>query len=181
MKDEPGYVYLLCFALSPYKHAKHYRGWAKSLSARLDEHRAGHGARLTQVLKENGLGFELSRVWTDSTRHFERALKQRGGSRSCTLCQLLKEVIPVHKDWRSDAACAPGSGVDPEVFFPIGETWRGQARRIGEAKAICWGCPVAAECLTAALAAGDGYAIAGGMTPGERAELRSPRRRKNAA
>jgi predicted GIY-YIG superfamily endonuclease len=170
VQNEPGYVYLLCFALSPYKHAKHYRGWAKSVSARLAEHQAGHGARLTQVLKEHGKRFELSRVWVNKTRHFERTLKQRSGSRSCTICRLLKEVIPVHKDWRNDAACGPGSGVDPEIFFSLGETWRGQDP--GPAKAVCWACPVAAECLTSALAAGDDYSIAGGMTPDERRELR---------
>lgn len=172
MENEPGYVYLLCFAMSPYKHAKHYRGWAKSLSARLATHQAGHGARLTQVLKEQGISFELSRVWANKTRHFERQLKQRGGSRSCTICRLLKEVIPVHKDWRTDAACAPGSGIAPEIFFPLGETWDGQTARVARAKAVCWSCPVATECLTSALASNDNYAIAGGMTPTERRVLR---------
>ena len=78
----------------------------------------------------------------------------------------------MHKDWRTDAACAPGSGVDPEVFFPIGETWDGQATRVARAKVVCWSCPVASECLTSALASNDNYAIAGGMTPTERRALR---------
>jgi len=80
----------------------------------------------------------------------------------------------VHKDWRNDAACGPGSGVDPEVFFPVGDMWKdtpADRQNIREAKAVCWACPVAAECFTAALASGDAWAIAGGMTPAERQAL----------
>lgn len=81
----------------------------------------------------------------------------------------------MHKDWRTDAACAPGSGIDPDVFFPVGEMWKDtplDRENARQAKAVCWVCPVAAECLTSALACGDDHAIAGGMTPDERRALR---------
>jgi WhiB family redox-sensing transcriptional regulator len=46
--------------------------------------------------------------------------------------------------WRADAACR---GMDTAVFFP----GRGQSGAVAAAKAICNGCPVAAECLTEAM------------------------------
>jgi hypothetical protein len=45
MTGVPGTVYLLHFD-RPYKHARHYLGWTANLQARLDSHRAGHGARI---------------------------------------------------------------------------------------------------------------------------------------
>lgn len=67
--DPPnGTVYLLHFD-RPYKHARHYLGWAKDLDARLEHHRAGTGARLLAVLKEHGIGFVLA-----------------GASRCCPVC-----------------------------------------------------------------------------------------------
>ncbi len=80
-----GTVYLLHFA-RPYRHARHYAGWTHDLAARLDEHRAGRGARLLSVLADAGIGWELARTWPGS-RTRERALKRQGGaSRRCPLC-----------------------------------------------------------------------------------------------
>lgn len=46
-------------------------------------------------------------------------------------------------DWRSKAACLT---VDPELFFPIGNT--GPAiRQVAEAKAVCRECVVKGICL----------------------------------
>lgn len=61
----------------------------------------------------------------------------------------------------------PGScaGYDPEMWFP-------DTRRPGpvaEAKAICAGCPVRAECLHAGL--GEEFGIWGGLTPSERGAM----------
>lgn len=69
-----GTVYLIHFD-RPYKHAKHYVGWAKSLEARIAHHRNGTGARLLQVLNEAGIGWEVVRTWPNTTREFERHLK----------------------------------------------------------------------------------------------------------
>lgn len=81
-----GTVYLLHFS-EPYKHAKHYIGWAKDLTARLERHSAGTGARLIEVIQEAGIEWTLARTWEGVDRNFERAKKRRGGaSRMCPLC-----------------------------------------------------------------------------------------------
>lgn len=87
MSGPAGTVYLLHFD-APYKHARHYLGWAAAghLDSRIAAHRAGHGARLMAVVKAAGIGFTLARTWP-GTRARERQLKTRGGaSRACPLC-----------------------------------------------------------------------------------------------
>jgi hypothetical protein len=81
-----GTVYLLHFA-SPYRHARHYIGWARNLEARLAHHRAGTGARLTAAASEAGIPFEVVRLWPGEDRHFERRLHNRkSGPRLCPIC-----------------------------------------------------------------------------------------------
>jgi predicted GIY-YIG superfamily endonuclease len=80
-----GTIYLLHFS-QPYKHAKHYIGFARDLSARLESHANGTGARLLQVITEAGLSFELARTW-EGSRKTERSLKNRKATpRLCPLC-----------------------------------------------------------------------------------------------
>ncbi|QVI22916.1 hypothetical protein KHQ06_08110 [Nocardia tengchongensis] len=84
-KNVPGTVYLLHFD-RPFQHARHYTGWTTDLDARLADHRAGRGARLVEVLRDNGIGWELARTWK-GTRGRERQLKREGGaSRRCPKC-----------------------------------------------------------------------------------------------
>lgn len=82
-------VYLLHFErpLCPGRHtAQHYLGWALDLDVRLAAHRAGRGARLTQIAVERGIGFEVVRTWPGD-RTLERKLKNRKESpRFCPLC-----------------------------------------------------------------------------------------------
>jgi len=81
----PGTVYLLHFD-RPYKHARHYLGWASHLDARLDHHANGTGARLTAVVRDAGISWTVARTWTGS-RTRERQIKRQGGlSRSCPMC-----------------------------------------------------------------------------------------------
>jgi predicted GIY-YIG superfamily endonuclease len=81
-----GTVYLLHFD-RPLAHARHYTGWSANLPLRLAEHRAGHGARLTEVVAGAGIGWRLARTWPNTTRADERRLKKQGGaSRRCPLC-----------------------------------------------------------------------------------------------
>ncbi len=53
---------------------QHYLGWAKDIDAREADHRAGRGARLTQVAIERGINFIRARVWEGYSRTDERAL-----------------------------------------------------------------------------------------------------------
>jgi predicted GIY-YIG superfamily endonuclease len=86
MQDVPGTVYLIHFA-EPYRHAKHYLGWASDLEQRITRHRCSHGARLLQVVNQAGIEWKVVRVWEDETRHFERRLKNRKNSpRLCPVC-----------------------------------------------------------------------------------------------
>lgn len=79
-------VYLLHFK-TKYGHAGHYTGYGKSVSARIQEHREGKGARLTQVIIEAGIEFIVSRVWYGKGRKFERKLKNlHGANRYCPAC-----------------------------------------------------------------------------------------------
>lgn len=74
-------------------------------------------------------------------------------------------------DWQEHAACR---GENPELFFPVGTS--GPAlREIEQAKEICRRCPVAAQCLAAALATGEDAGIWGGLTADERRVLKHGR------
>jgi len=87
--------YLLHF-VEPYKHAKHYLGVAEDVSARLEQHRKGTGARLTQVVREAGISFVVARTWRGG-RRLERKLKGwHSGVRLCPICQgkiTIEEVL----------------------------------------------------------------------------------------
>jgi len=97
-----GHVYLLCFATTPYHHAKHYLGaTSKPIADRLRAHRGQRGpsgeslgrpARLIKALLAAGGDFVLARSWdfatSDQAFEAERALKRAGGgARHCPLCR----------------------------------------------------------------------------------------------
>jgi len=67
------------------------------------------------------------------------------------------------RDWQERALC---SQTDPEAFFPE----KGGSTR--EAKKICTGCEVRAECLEYALAHDERFGIWGGLSERERRKLR---------
>lgn len=66
-------VYLLHFN-QPFKHARHYVGFTDNLDRRLNEHKQGKSARLMEVIKQAGIGFECVRTWNED-RKFERHIK----------------------------------------------------------------------------------------------------------
>ena len=70
-------------------------------------------------------------------------------------------------DWRSKAACL---SVDPELFFPIGNTGRAIAQA-AEAKAVRRACEVQAICLQWALENNQDSGVWGGMSEEERRSL----------
>ena len=71
------------------------------------------------------------------------------------------------ESWRSDALCAE---TDPEAFFAE----KGGSTR--EAKRVCVGCDVRAECLEYALANDERFGIWGGLSERERRRIRLARR-----
>lgn len=85
-------VYLIHFD-RPYKHAQHYIGYTENLDQRIYEHEfTVNGARLLQVVREAGIGFQVVRVWPDGDRAFERRLKNMKNSRRyCPICQAKKK------------------------------------------------------------------------------------------
>jgi WhiB family transcriptional regulator, redox-sensing transcriptional regulator len=71
-------------------------------------------------------------------------------------------------DWRHEAACRE---VDPELFFPIGNS--GPALlQIEEAKQVCRRCSVMDECLRWAIESGQDAGVWGGMSEDERRALK---------
>jgi WhiB family redox-sensing transcriptional regulator len=72
--------------------------------------------------------------------------------------------------WRDRAACL---GLDPDVFFPLSNDWKGRADigKVLEAKAICARCPSRQACLDDAIESKDAWSIRGGLTPQERSHL----------
>jgi predicted GIY-YIG superfamily endonuclease len=80
-----GTVYLIHFD-TPYKHARHYTGWASDLERRVADHRAGRGARLMEVIKDAGISWDVVRTW-EGTRNLERAIKDlHEAPRLCPEC-----------------------------------------------------------------------------------------------
>jgi hypothetical protein len=129
-----GTAYLLHFT-ERYEHAGHYTGWARDLDARLASHIAGRsprqgGARLIQVIRQAGIGFQLARTWPGVTRARERQLKQQGGaSRRCPLC-------------RSDRAAGatvharPAATTTPRRIWPAGHSQTVPATRSEQRRAF---------------------------------------------
>lgn len=78
--------YLLHFD-PPYKHARHYLGYAENLDARVEHHRNGTGANLTKYASRAGVKMTVARVWDNADRKAERKLKtSKHHSRLCPLC-----------------------------------------------------------------------------------------------
>jgi WhiB family redox-sensing transcriptional regulator len=71
--------------------------------------------------------------------------------------------LPEELSWQERALCAQ---TDPEAFFPE----KGGSTR--EAKRICVGCDVRAECLEYALANDERFGIWGGLSERERRRLK---------
>lgn len=85
-------VYVLCFAKTPYKHAKHYIGMTTmAIADRIARHRGERGAKLIQKLLAAGGDFVLADTWecetAEEARKLEKMLKRSGGgTRCCSIC-----------------------------------------------------------------------------------------------
>lgn len=89
-----GFVYLIHFDTKLH-HAGHYIGFSFNVDKRLDQHKAGVGARLLQVLNEKGINYKIVRVWENVDRTFERQLKnQKNAPRLCPICSKADATAP---------------------------------------------------------------------------------------
>ncbi len=80
-------VYIIHFSRAISGRVKHYIGFANNLEGRLQHHRNGSGARLTQVAAERGIEMILARTFAGADRSFERRLKNtKNAARYCPLC-----------------------------------------------------------------------------------------------
>lgn len=121
LTNVPGIIYLLHFS-RPFKHARHYLGWAGEgrLEQRLEHHKRGTGAVLLRHVAAAGITWELARTW-EGDRFRERSLKAQGGrSRMCPICipalgvRLGRVLVPDHSlpgyehpDLRLAGLCEP--------------------------------------------------------------------------
>lgn len=83
----------------------------------------------------------------------------------------LRRLVP-DAPWKADAACR---GMDPSLFF-FDEDNHWTPEGVAQAKRVCEGCPVIAECREYGLA--EKFGIFGGLTERERRWIR---RRRGAA
>jgi GNAT superfamily N-acetyltransferase len=119
-KDVIGQVYLLHFN-EPYKHARHYLGWALNAESRIQQHENGTGARLTQVIRDAGIGFQVAKIWEGKTRNFERSLKNQGGlNRQCPICKA--QGLDSRKNWLKSQELDPRENWAPEEIQVAPET-----------------------------------------------------------
>jgi WhiB family redox-sensing transcriptional regulator len=80
-----------------------------------------------------------------------------------SMAEALGQADDEEQGWQERALCAQ---TDPEAFFPE----KGGSTR--EAKRICSGCEVRAECLEYALAHDERFGIWGGLSERERRRLK---------
>ncbi len=94
----------------------------------------------------------------------ERSVDRRGAGETPGIVSLLGIGLEADaQSWQEQALCAE---TDPEAFFPE----KGGSTR--EAKKICTGCEVKAQCLEYALANDERFGIWGGLSERERRRLR---------
>jgi hypothetical protein len=79
-------------------------------------------------------------------------------------------------DWRQEAACRPGTGVELAWFFPDKTDTFHNRDLEANAKATCQSCPVRQACLEWALPR-DEHGIFGGLTAKERSSLKRRQQR----
>jgi WhiB family transcriptional regulator, redox-sensing transcriptional regulator len=109
------------------------------------------------------------RSWgsVDSTPHANTGQATTGAAKRAHLTLVTDECVfpsaTTDEQWQERALCAQ---TDPEAFFPE----KGGSTR--EAKRICMGCEVRAECLEYALAHDERFGIWGGLSERERRRLK---------
>jgi len=85
-----GTIYLLHFdsPISDNHTTQHYIGYSSQAPAkRLATHRAGFGARLTQVAIEKDITFDIVRAWWGSRSDERKFKNMKQAPRYCPICQ----------------------------------------------------------------------------------------------
>ena len=117
-------VYLLHFdrpigAGGPHGFAQHYIGSTSDLPARLEDHRAGRGARLMEVIAGAGVSFVVARTWPGG-RTLERRLKNRKEApRLCPICRADSHKPGGHQSRTNDLAQHPTRPDTPFQEVPV--------------------------------------------------------------
>jgi predicted GIY-YIG superfamily endonuclease len=81
-------VYLIHFQTKLH-HAQHYLGFAANdLMQRIELHKSNRGAKLLAAVNNNGIHWQVVRVWLSGDRCLERKLKSYKKSRCfCPVCR----------------------------------------------------------------------------------------------
>jgi predicted GIY-YIG superfamily endonuclease len=119
---QPG-AYLIHFDRK-LKHAQHYLSSAADIPSRISAHRDGSGARLIAAIQEQGIGWQIARIWPTATRELawqtEIALKnRRDAPRICPVCNpgTTRAAVP------EPAARRTGPRHPPVRKTPAGDFW----------------------------------------------------------
>lgn len=120
-----GFCYLLHFSaplgnLSNVRaQAQHYSGWCEDLEARIAQHLAGEGSKITRAAIAQGIEISLVATWR-APLSFEKYLKRRKDApRLCPICcrqrgRRVRVIEPVEQlAFDFDQACPGGAGVEP--------------------------------------------------------------------
>lgn len=81
-------VYIIHFSQKLH-HAQHYLGYVQDdLIQRLELHLSNKGAKLLAAVNNNGIHWQVVRIWLDGDRHLERILKNYKKTRCfCPVCR----------------------------------------------------------------------------------------------
>lgn len=109
------------------------------------------------------------RACVDSSR---RRNPQEQSQRVANTLRLVDAVTDDDERWKRQANCL---GVDPDLFYP----GRGEPTR--DARQVCAGCTVRADCLAYALRNHEKHGIWGGLSERERERLRRELNRRVAS
>lgn len=90
-------VYLLHFEqpISEGHTTQHYIGSTDNLTRRIWQHANGHGARLCEVAKERGIGFQVVRTWEGGRREERKLKRRKSGPLLCPICAARRAVEAV--------------------------------------------------------------------------------------
>lgn len=118
-------VYLLHFD-RPYKHARHYLGYARNLQLRLARHDEGRGARLMAALAREGITYRVARQWKgrEADRNFERRLHARNNN-NVALCPVCK-AIEKSTGWPDPCHLDPKVHTDMMDAMRLGQPFEGE-------------------------------------------------------